>query len=205
MSITFICMLFSCEKAIELSKTENDLIKSPNINLALLSEIENLPNYAVKFSYSNLNPEEKTILWTRHFEKHLSNKKYSKAQLAHINKLFALVSVDLFRRAGTPELEAFMKEFEKEWFYKASESGLFTVQELFFIGTVDGLGIVDANLDKNLSSGRVEEVEAGCNCRYSLSCGFGGSCVSNKQCISSRENTTCGLMGTSLCDGKCSY
>lgn len=63
MSITVICMLFSCEKAINLSKTEKDeMIKSPKINLALISEIENLPNYAVKLSYLNLNPEEKTVL-----------------------------------------------------------------------------------------------------------------------------------------------
>jgi hypothetical protein len=116
-----------------------------------------------------------------------------------------LVSPELFAKIGTPELEAFMKEFEEEWFHKASEQGLFTQKELFLIGTIDGLGVIDSSLEQKPSNGKVEEVEAGCNCRYSLSCGFGGSCFSNKQCISSRENTTCGLMGTSLCDGKCSY
>lgn len=190
--------LFGCEKINEIDSMKVESLED-KINLQLIEEIEKLPNYAVKIYYGNLTVEEKTVIWTRHLKRHLESGIYSDAQLAHINKLFALINVDFFRKIGTDELTIKMKEFEKDWFYKASQDKLFTEKELFFIGTVDGLGVIDENFSNKVpSSGRVEET---CYCYYSISCGLTGGYCGGK-CTAGNYN--CGIVGSTQCSGKCS-
>ena len=146
-------------------------------------------------SYPDLNPEEKATLWHRHLGKAILDKGYNSAQIAHIEKLDQIINADLYKKLNDSETQNFLDNFHQEWFVKAVESKLFSVEQLLKISSLASIG----NSSEN---GRVQAPLKGCDCRYGISCG--GRCPDNKACASSfSSKSTCGIAGTSRCTGRC--
>ncbi|MFT4031315.1 MAG: bacteriocin fulvocin C-related protein [Siphonobacter sp.] len=163
-------------------------------DVAVVKELESLPNEIVHISYRNLSASQKALLWQRHLSNVMDNWDLTTEQKNHIAKLQNLVSKTLFSRVGTKELQDQMDSFVKEWYDPAIASGLFTQINLVKISTIKGIG--NGNY-----SGRV--LVGDCVCYYSLSCGL-LSCIDNKTCSEGLENPfDCGILGTSRCTGKC--
>lgn len=197
---SFICAfllsgIFSCS----LPKEQDVIHLDSNIDIKLVKEVENSPSNVVWVIYSSLNPGEKALLWRRHLSKVMLDKKYGKKQKEHIERLYSIVDASLYTKLGTPEFETFMDDFHNEWFVKAVDDKLFTINELMFISSLDGIG-----KDYNPKNGRIMATMASCNCRYAGSC-LNNSCPDNRACTeASFENKfTCGILGTSRCTGKC--
>ncbi len=187
--------MFSCDSPKEQEIKPAD----SNVDTNLVKEVENSPSNVVWVIYSSLSPGEKSLLWQRHLNKIMLDAKYSNEQKKHIRLLYSIVDTDLYTKLGTPELETFMDNFHNEWFVKAVNDKLFTIDELMYISSLDGIG-----KDYNPKNARLMATMGACSCRYGISC-LNNSCPDLRACTepSFDNKFTCGIVGTSRCTGKC--
>lgn len=195
---TCISMLFSCD-------SKEVAVVKPQPNLALVKELENVPQAVIRVALTKLSNEEKTALWQNHFDKILSNDNLSDELRVHTLKLKALVTPEYFSRVGTPAFESFMKEFTKEWYTKPIASGTFNVQDLNYIGTVYGLGsdAIQSSLNDSPSSNLLAPEPVSCGCSYDIYCSNGGTNSTSCASASCLREGGCGITGTSNCSGNC--
>ena len=200
--LSLFIFLLSC-KEVEVSNSHeiDDHAKfEESVDEGLVNEIFELEQISVSAAYMLLNPGEKAMFWNKHLNTIINSGRFSDRQVEHIKILQDLVSVDLFSRVGTIELELEMDDFSREWIGKSDNEQLFTPEQLIEIATINGIGKQISN--QSITGSRVL-AKTKCDCRYSLGCPD-DNCHESDDCTKKEfKSYTCGILGTSRCTGRC--
>jgi hypothetical protein len=195
--IVAIILLISCSKeAAQNSDTEllNDNIKSV-ISQSTISTL--------KQSQSLLTSEERQNLWSVKFQSILKN---DAQQLSKEQKNIVIMVKEFLEKnniagllknpyIGDDFLSTNMTYFEKNF----TKQQLYMLIELPYFA--DNFSIFKSEeYLKNLRIVPIDGDAADCECRYSISCGWGSYCIDNDKCT---QVASCGIAGTSRCTGEC--
>lgn len=201
-AVLFMAALLFCS----CSKKSSDMpeVQSDDVDIALINEVENLPNSLVSLGYNKFTSKEKVVFWTRHVDRYLKlHSNLDERTVNHIKKLRTFLSVDLYDKSQSADMKKYVNEFEKAWLLDAIEKQGFDAKTLVEVGTLRGAGKAESTLEiaSKLSFTTTTE---NCTCYYTAYC-LPASCISQPECAAGQPDNPgdCGVFGTSRCTGRC--
>lgn len=209
LSIVLMCCFFvlsmSCTRKNSKSSEQQS---TPNVNMAAILEVENMPNDFARVGVKSLNSDEKVIFWNRHIINYIKTHHLSesaKNQLLTINKTFNRKEIFDAVDAGDQKVISWIKQANYDMYYKPVLEKKYPAATFDDALTPNGIGSMSSsNKLFHLASNTDPFGLPKCNCYWSAYCQVTseGTCQ-DKDGTCTHTGTGCGVSGQSACTGIC--